>query len=102
MNDVDGITPRTCTPAATTSGLVTPATTPRPENDATRGDFFDRSAAPTVSAWGSMPGSPTSSPLLPAATTGRTPAARTCSTAAVSGSAPYAGAVGLSTASARL
>src|SRR5207302_237439 len=61
-----------------------------------------RSAAPTVSACGSRPGSRTSPALLPAAATTTTPAERTCSTATVSGSAPYAGAVGRSTASARL
>src|SRR5437764_14734847 len=91
------MTPRTWTPGATTSGFTTPATLPRPENGATTGRSRVTSAAPTVNACGSMPGSPTCLALLPAATTASTPAARTCSTAAVNGSAPYAGAVGRAT-----
>jgi len=86
--------PSTCTPLATTSGFCTPATTPLPEKGATDGLEVLRSAAPIVVAYGSMPGSPTSPATLPDAATTRTPAARTCSTATVNGSAPYDGAVG--------
>src|SRR5881394_2853331 len=96
------MTPRTCEPGATTSGFATPATTPRPEKLETVALRPDTSADPTVSDFGSTPGSPTWSLSLPAAATTSTPAARTCSTAAVSGSAPYAGAVGRSTARATL
>ena len=87
--DPGGRTPSTLTPLATRSGLATPATSPLPLQSATCGGPV-REAAPTVRARGVKPGSPTSPGLLPAETTTVTPAARTRSTASVSGSAPYA------------
>jgi hypothetical protein len=52
------ISPRTCTPGATRSGLTGPSTVARPENHATFGRPTPVLAAPTVSTCGSRPGSP--------------------------------------------